>query len=271
MVSSYRLDNVTDRYSGSVRPAPGSAPDGIRDVVTRLRDGLNDCHHGAMILDSGGNIVFRNEALISELSPPVAHGHVGSRRTVDIVFDAVLHETRRCLINHELEIRMMIPVEQQCYALIGSLLKSSAGHVIGALVNIAEVTTSTPSPATSTGLPDVSTMHQRSQEFQPTAAPTAVESEFQRWLERRREARQKMERLSRRETQVVSLVSEGMPNKSIARELDISVKTIEKHRANATRKLGVGSTPEMVRIAVLADNPSEAPASDARSTRLPGI
>ena len=52
---------------------------------------------------------------------------------------------------------------------------------------------------------------------------------------------------------VVQLVSIGLANKAIASELQISVKTIEKHRANATRKLGVGSTAELVRLAVLAD------------------
>jgi DNA-binding CsgD family transcriptional regulator len=62
-----------------------------------------------------------------------------------------------------------------------------------------------------------------------------------------------MQRLSPRESEVVLRVSAGLPNQSIARELEISVKTIEKHRANAVRKLNVRSTPEMVRISVLAD------------------
>jgi two-component system response regulator FixJ len=79
------------------------------------------------------------------------------------------------------------------------------------------------------------------------------ESEYEAWLSKRESARTKMEKLSKREVEVVSLVSQGLPNKSIARELDISVKTIEKHRANAVRKLGVCSTAEMVRIAVTAD------------------
>jgi DNA-binding NarL/FixJ family response regulator len=50
------------------------------------------------------------------------------------------------------------------------------------------------------------------------------------------------------------LVASGLANKSIALELQISVKTIEKHRANAARKLGINSTAEMVRITVLADH-----------------
>jgi len=77
---------------------------------------------------------------------------------------------------------------------------------------------------------------------------------YRGWLSRRDSARQQIRRLSRRELQVVQLVSNGHANKSIAMELRISVKTIEKHRANAARKLGVNSTAEMVRLAVLADH-----------------
>lgn len=85
-------------------------------------------------------------------------------------------------------------------------------------------------------------------------SPVVTEEEaFRQWQTRRDSARQMMRRLSRREQQVVSLVSQGHANKSIAQQLEISVKTIEKHRANATRKLGVNSTADLVRITVLAD------------------
>jgi len=83
--------------------------------------------------------------------------------------------------------------------------------------------------------------------------PNSDEHAFRSWQSRRDAARQQIRCLSRRELQVVQLVSIGLANKSIALELEISVKTIEKHRANASRKLGVGSTAEMVRLTVLAD------------------
>jgi DNA-binding NarL/FixJ family response regulator len=86
------------------------------------------------------------------------------------------------------------------------------------------------------------------------SAPVSDEAAFRTWMSRRDAARQQIRRLSRRELQVVQLVSNGLANKSIAQELQISVKTIEKHRANAARKLGVNSTAEMVRISVLADH-----------------
>ena len=43
--------------------------------------------------------------------------------------------------------------------------------------------------------------------------------------------------LSGRERQVLTRIALGQSNKSIARELGLSVKTIEKHRANLMRKL----------------------------------
>ncbi len=86
------------------------------------------------------------------------------------------------------------------------------------------------------------------------STPVSDEIAFRTWLTRRDAARQQIRRLSRRELQVVQLVANGLANKSIALELQISVKTIEKHRANAARKLGISSTAEMVKIAVLADH-----------------
>ena len=90
-----------------------------------------------------------------------------------------------------------------------------------------------------------------------TGAPSSDELAFQSWQSRRDAARQQIRCLTRREMQVVQLVSIGLANKSIAIELEISVKTIEKHRANAARKLGVGSSAELVRLTVLADHEME--------------
>ena len=45
--------------------------------------------------------------------------------------------------------------------------------------------------------------------------------------------------LSARETEVVRLIAWGYTNKEIAAQLDLSVKTVETHKANAMHKLGV--------------------------------
>ncbi len=55
--------------------------------------------------------------------------------------------------------------------------------------------------------------------------------------------------LSPREEQVMRLVALGYSNKEIAATLDISVKTIEAHKANAGRKLGLDTRAAVVRYA----------------------
>lgn len=54
--------------------------------------------------------------------------------------------------------------------------------------------------------------------------------------------------LTVREREVVDLVLEGKANKVIARELDISARTVEIHRSHAMEKLGAKSVAELVKI-----------------------
>jgi FixJ family two-component response regulator len=53
--------------------------------------------------------------------------------------------------------------------------------------------------------------------------------------------------LTDRERDVLRLLVAGNSNKEAARLLDLSPKTIERHRANIMRKLEVGSFAELVR------------------------
>ena len=57
--------------------------------------------------------------------------------------------------------------------------------------------------------------------------------------------------ISRREEEVLKLIAWGNSNKEIAAKLDISVKTVEAHRANAMRKLDLHSRIDIVRFALL--------------------
>jgi two-component system response regulator NreC len=57
--------------------------------------------------------------------------------------------------------------------------------------------------------------------------------------------------LSDRETEVLRLISLGYSNKEIGIRLDLSVKTIEIHKANAMRKLGISGRIDIVRYAIL--------------------
>jgi DNA-binding NarL/FixJ family response regulator len=54
-----------------------------------------------------------------------------------------------------------------------------------------------------------------------------------------------------REANVLRLIANGYSNKEIAAQLELSVKTIEAHKANAMRKLGLNGRIAIVRYAVL--------------------
>lgn len=56
--------------------------------------------------------------------------------------------------------------------------------------------------------------------------------------------------LTHREREIVQLIAEGKINKQIAGKLDISVKTVETHRASAMRKLNLKTTADLVRYAI---------------------
>src|SRR5579862_120200 len=58
--------------------------------------------------------------------------------------------------------------------------------------------------------------------------------------------------LTSREVELVQLVAEGKANKQIATELDISVKTVEKHRQHLMQKLDIHDTAGLTRYAVAA-------------------
>ncbi len=58
--------------------------------------------------------------------------------------------------------------------------------------------------------------------------------------------------VTKREKEVIKLLMQGESNKSMARLLNLSVKTIEMHRANALRKTGSKSSTDIVQMAVLS-------------------
>ena len=56
--------------------------------------------------------------------------------------------------------------------------------------------------------------------------------------------------LTPRERSVVQLIAEGHSNKQVAEILDLTLKTVESHRASAMRKVGVHSTANLARYAI---------------------
>ncbi|MDQ3255626.1 MAG: response regulator transcription factor, partial [Acidobacteriota bacterium] len=57
--------------------------------------------------------------------------------------------------------------------------------------------------------------------------------------------------LSDREAEVLRLIAWGNINKEVAARLSLSVKTVEVHKANGMRKMGMKSRVDIVRYALL--------------------
>jgi DNA-binding NarL/FixJ family response regulator len=79
--------------------------------------------------------------------------------------------------------------------------------------------------------------------------PSAVTTLVRDYIERGKTGEQ-FDILTPRELQVVKLIAEARPSKEIARELVISIKTVERHRANILDKLGMSDRVELTRYAI---------------------
>ena len=58
-------------------------------------------------------------------------------------------------------------------------------------------------------------------------------------------------KITGREAEIFTLIAWGYSNKEIATRLDISVKTVEAHKGNTMKKLGMASRIDIVRYAIL--------------------
>ena len=69
-----------------------------------------------------------------------------------------------------------------------------------------------------------------------------------RLRDQQREAKRMLACLTKREREVIQLVTSGLPNKNVARQLQLSVKTVEKHRGRLMKKLRLHSMCELFRF-----------------------
>lgn len=72
--------------------------------------------------------------------------------------------------------------------------------------------------------------------------------------DKRNQASQSLAALTKREREILELLRRGKPNKVIAAELNVSVRTIEGHRANITEKMGVKSLGQLVELLLKSDS-----------------
>jgi len=73
-------------------------------------------------------------------------------------------------------------------------------------------------------------------------------------LHRRRQSQQaivaRFDRLTAREHEICRLMAEGLPNKLIAKQLALSLRTVENHRAAVFAKLEAASLAELIKLAL---------------------
>jgi DNA-binding NarL/FixJ family response regulator len=80
--------------------------------------------------------------------------------------------------------------------------------------------------------------------------PSAVATLVRDYVERGRPDDEQFDILTPRELQVLKLIAEAHTSKEIAKELFISIKTVERHRANILDKLGMTDRVELTRYAI---------------------
>jgi DNA-binding NarL/FixJ family response regulator len=86
---------------------------------------------------------------------------------------------------------------------------------------------------------------------EPFLYPAAVTALIRDYLERARRGEATPEDpLSERELDVIKLIAEGDTSEEIGRQLHISRKTVDRHRANILEKLGMRNRVELTRYAI---------------------
>jgi FixJ family two-component response regulator len=81
------------------------------------------------------------------------------------------------------------------------------------------------------------------------AAAIRMDQRRRQEVEQFAELRERYERLTSRERQVVALIASGLRNKQVAGELSISEVTVKMHRGNAQKKLEAKSVATLARMA----------------------
>src|SRR5206468_2180433 len=80
--------------------------------------------------------------------------------------------------------------------------------------------------------------------------PSAISSLVKDFIARGRTDDEQFDVLTPRELQVLKLIAEAYSSKEIAKELVISIKTVERHRQNILDKLGMSDRVELTRYAI---------------------
>jgi DNA-binding NarL/FixJ family response regulator len=93
---------------------------------------------------------------------------------------------------------------------------------------------------------------QKGNTFFSSAIAKRLNGRDQQSLDRMGKLKQRSNRLSSREAEVLQLIAEGKPNKQVAAELGVSFKTVDKHRQHLMGKLNIHDIAGLTRYAISA-------------------
>jgi two-component system response regulator FixJ len=88
----------------------------------------------------------------------------------------------------------------------------------------------------------------------------------------KQDLRTRFEQLTASEREVLSRVIDGQPNRRIAGDLDLGLRTVELRRSNIMRKTGAANLSELIRLAIEVDFPNglASPAVAREVDKTPG-
>ena len=144
-------------------------------------------------------------------------------------------ETTRCLRDSFPKVRVLILAGNQAKDMVKHVVRSGAPGYLSKSASPTELILA------------IERVHRGETSFTPDVAQAFFE-EFVQNGGRLMDAGPKP--LSQRERQVLGLIVEGLPNREVAVQLQLSVRTVEKHRQRVMRKLGVRRATELVKFAV---------------------
>ena len=81
-------------------------------------------------------------------------------------------------------------------------------------------------------------------------SPVVLKKVMETYVKNTNRPQTSYDRLSPREREVLKLLAEGLSVKEIATRLDLSVKTVDAHKTNLMKKIGVHDRAELIKYAI---------------------